>query len=186
MSTIATGNNTPTRGDDFAKPTPEEQKTLDTLYAPIRPQTEMFPVAVALRPVFEASDASLAETLGLTTEQRATEQKEFTQAIQESDLDPYVVGQRIYTHLVKARVAEARGRGDEGKLARTIQEGNETIRRELRSTYGPKETDDLIARAQRFTKQFPKLHAILGTAAIGSRPDVVIPIIEHVRRVNFR
>lgn len=62
----------------------------------------------------------------------------------------------------------------------------ESAKNQPASPANPIEAEKLLARAQKFVKQHPKLHAQLGVGGIGSRPDVVIPIVEHVRRINFR
>lgn len=152
----------------------------------LQPDNEMFPVEVALRPAFEQREADLSNVLGLTTEQRAAEQKEFTQTIRASGLDGNVIGKRIYDLSVDARIAQLRGADDEDALASRLQRHSEETRQQLAGVYGREEAEKLLARAQKFVKQHPKLHAQLGVGGIGSRPDVVIPIVEHVRRINFR
>lgn len=142
----------------------------------------MYPADVALRPAFHEHDDKLHDVLGLTREQREARQQEFTADIRALRLDPYVLGNRLYGLAVAADLADHRG--DDEDDAR-YQADAEAARRQVRETYGD-QAEALMASAQKFVSENKRLHALLGRRGIGSRPEVVIPLVEHVRRINFK
>lgn len=141
----------------------------------------LYPVDVALRPAFEQRRDDLAVGLGLDTTKIAAREADFTDVMRQTGLDPHVVGTPLYDLLTSAELAEQRG-----AEAVDVQPLNEESRRLLRETYGAKDAEDLLARAQSFVASQPKLAAMLRTRGIGSQPKVVAMLVEHVRVHDYR
>jgi hypothetical protein len=149
--------------------------------------TEIVRVDLALKPAFTAKHQELGDVLGFTKEQRTTLEKEFTQTIRASGLDPNTFGQKLYELTVDDSIADVHGRGgDAAALALDNQKHSEETRQQLRATYGEEEAEALLSRAAAFVKTQPALAELLNRGSFGSRADLIIPIVEHVRRVNYR
>lgn len=155
----------------------------------------LYPPEKALEQPFRREAEQAHDVVGLDTPGREKRQAEFTTMIKDTGLDPYVVAPVLYGLQTEADVLDARGEqlslqeGGEPQAddeARVMQAWNEEARRTLRETYGQHEAEDLLARADRFVTAHPKLATLMGRHGIGSRPEVVEAIVEHVRRVNFR
>lgn len=143
-----------------------------------------YPVKTALEPIFQAEAAVEVDTLGLSSAQRAQRHADFTAMIRETGVEAQTVGKRLYELQTHADVAAAQGAEDADVQA--AQGQREEMRRVLRETYGPKGTDDLIARTQKFVRAHPRLHQILELRDIGSDTALGLALVEHVRRSNFR
>ncbi len=143
-------------------------------------QHEFYPVDVAMRPVFEERSAALAD-LGVSAAERAKLQDTVVDVIRAVGIDPVSVGRPLYNGAVDAVIASAHGEAEPD-----VQALAEASRRELRETYGAADAEDLLARTAAFVKQHPKLEATLGMRGLGSRPEIVRALVEHVRAVNFR
>jgi hypothetical protein len=74
---------------------------------------------------------------------------------------------------------------DEIKLIKQIEDGNRESRERLSTLYGNAEAADLTARAHRFVKSNAKLARIFKDHNLGSRPDVVMPLVDFVRRTGW-
>ena len=144
-------------------------------------------VEVMMHPIYQGREADLANALGMTAAQREAEQKAFSRDISRSGLDPYELAPRVYGMSVDSRVAIARGTvADEATVEVRERRHAERSRQEVARIYGPAEAEDLLGRLKRYVAQFPALENALLTEDIGSRPDVILPLVEHVRRINFR
>lgn len=157
------------------------QAAAETLYGGSK--AEAIPHAHTLRPTFQHRDSDLAEVVGLDRAVREEAQQAFLGLINQAGLDPYVVAPRLYNLLADAALAEVRGSDaiDDAQ----IQQWEEDTRQQLRSTYG-EEFEGLLERAAKYINQFPDLAELMEVRGIGSRPEIVIPIVELVRRINFR
>lgn len=154
--------------------------------APVVDPSVLHPIATALRPTFANRADDHRVVLGRTEAERVVHDEAFTRdIIRGPNLDPYGIGKLLYDHQVDGQVAAAR-HGEDPELAAKIVAWGEDTRQRLDATYGRGDTDALLARAKKFVAAHPQLSALLGTRGIGSRPEVVTAIVEHVRRVNFR
>jgi hypothetical protein len=166
------------------EPTP----TATVLYPPEpKPSdTEWVNTDLALEQPFNARESDEANVLGKSTAQREKERKEFIDMMRQSDLPVYELGPKLWEHKVDSELAQIRGGIDEEELSGRILRNNEEIRQELSGVYGREEAEKLLARADKWVRTQPKLHALLGVNGMGSRPDVVIPIVEHIRRIGWK
>ena len=71
-------------------------------------------------------------------------------------------------------------------LERQIQANNVELREQFAKRYGAKDGEQLLERTQRFVRSHPKLAAVLKENGIGSRPEVVSAISEHVFSIGYR
>lgn len=143
-------------------------------------------VDVALQPALRARETDRVVVLGLSDEQRATEYKAFAADLQKSGLDAHTVGRRVLDLDIDGRIRQARGDvPDDAAFAQMVQRDAEASREELANTYGVAEVNQLLARAQKFVKQYPALADMLATDGIGVRPEILVPIVKHVRRIDF-
>jgi hypothetical protein len=74
---------------------------------------------------------------------------------------------------------------DDVALIKQIEDGNRESRERLATLYGKAEAADLTARTHRFVKSNPKLARIFKDYNLGSRPDVVMPLVDFVRRTGW-
>jgi hypothetical protein len=144
-------------------------------------QKEMYPTEVALRSVFTDRASEVADVLGLDATQRAARESAFTEVIRSTGLDPLTVGEPLYRRFTDAEIADRRGAD-----APDVQALDEESRRLLREAYGAEDAENLLARTRAFVAQHPKLAATLRTRGLGSQPEVVRLLVEHVRATNFR
>jgi hypothetical protein len=93
-----------------------------------------------------------------------------------------VIDGHINNLMAAAQVTED---ADDRETARRSQAWAIETRSKLSATYGD-EAEALLERAQRFARAHPKLAEVLGRRGLGSRPDIVLSLVEHVRNVNFR
>jgi hypothetical protein len=63
---------------------------------------------------------------------------------------------------------------------------NAQIRSTLRLRYGARQAEDLLARSQKFARSHPALSETLKAFGVGSDPEVVLAVADHVRRTNYR
>lgn len=144
---------------------------------------ELYPMQIGLRHVFTNRANDLADELAETKAERDVRHKEFIAMARAAGFTQHGLLERLYNAEIDADLADARGNEYDDSAA---HQSGAKVRAQLRATYGDKEAETLIAAAQKFVEQHPKLHQALGRRGIGSRQDIVIPIIEHVRRTNFR
>jgi hypothetical protein len=145
-------------------------------------QSGLYPIATALRPAFEQRRRDLFEVVGLTQAQIAEREADHVSMIAEMGLPPFGVGQLLFDASVSADVAERRRPDEEVD----VQAWNEETRRELRAAYDSNvDIDDLLSRAAAFVSTSPKLGKVLSRRGLGSRPDIVKAIVEHVWQTNW-
>lgn len=140
---------------------------------------EMFPIDVALRPAFREAETALGDVLGLTSAQRKARTDEYVSLVRETGIDPHTLAPVIYNAHVEAQVAAARGAGDVD-----VQALNENTRRAVREAYGGERAEKLLDEVRTFVRQHPRLQSILQARGIGSRPEIVMGLIDHVRRLK--
>jgi hypothetical protein len=71
-------------------------------------------------------------------------------------------------------------------LHKQVQTWNAEIRETLRSRYGAKEGEQLLARTAKFVKATPALATLLQQHGLGSRPEIVEGIAAHVFSSGYR
>jgi hypothetical protein len=187
MGTIVTGHDTPTTANGFAPPTPEERRVTDALYdrntTPAPTDASGFYGYPMLTSAIERRGADLWAATGASAADQARLRNDFVDIARTTRLpEPLVAA--LAEHHINQQLAEARPADDAeaaGLALKTqIAEWNTEARAHLRSAYGAKEAEALLARAQRFVKGHPALSKMLATGGVGSRPDVVQAIVSHV------
>ena len=74
---------------------------------------------------------------------------------------------------------------DDIALIKQIEEGNRDSRERLATLYGKAEAASLGERAHRFVKSKPKLAKIFKDHNLGSRPDIVMPLVDFIRSTGW-
>lgn len=163
--------------------TPEERATLGTVYEPRPPaQTELHPLDVALREPFRLKREALTD-VGFTLEQVQQRERDVLALVRETGLDPYSEVPLLYDLVVAADIADQRGEPfDEAQE----QAWREESYKGLREEYGQRDAEMWLGRAAKYAREHPKLAAQMQRRGIGSRPEVLKAIVEHVRRVDYR
>lgn len=144
---------------------------------------ELHPIETALREPLRERQSDLVDVLGLTQTQQQARHRDYADLIRRTGLEPLTVGARLYDLMTDADLEDARGTAVD---AAQVTAWSEESRRQLRVTYGAKEAEDLLQRVQKFTREHPKLAAIVQRRGIGSRPDVVQLLVDEVRRRGYR
>jgi hypothetical protein len=91
----------------------------------------------------------------------------------------------INNRLAKSRVVEDEDAA-EVALDRQIVAWNKETRDQLSQTYGAEQGEQLLKRAARFVAKHPKLAERMRERGLGSRPDIVLGIIEHIFETGWR
>jgi hypothetical protein len=119
---------------------------------------------------------------GVTPDELLKYDRDFADWAGKTGLEPHIT-RRFYNAAVDADLAELRGVAvDEAENQRTA----EATRDEIYATYGAEDGARWLERTNEWVKKnHPKLHALLGRRGIGSRKDIVIPLLEHVRRIHL-
>ena len=137
----------------------------------------------------ETRGVELFETLGTDQAGRDALKRDFAAIQKETGLpDGTVV--RLLDLYADGEVAAGRAEDPDaraGELAAEILDNNETLRTELAKRLGgPGEAEQLLARAQRFIARSPKLQKVLEQHGLGSRPEIVEAILNHVQSSGWR
>ena len=149
-----------------------EQSTRDVL----------FPVENALRPAFRQQEAKWHDVMGLTSDERRRTQAAMTEDIERLGIDPHVDGAHLVDALAEADVQDYRG--VEEDHAQYDADAAET-RRTLREQYGQERGDRILQATRDFiAEKTPRLHERIAQRGLGSRPDIALPLCEHVRKLK--
>lgn len=143
---------------------------------------EMFSMEGMLASALDPNLTKLGDVTGMPIEQQKVERREFSAIARQAGLFPGVA-KAIHNAWTSARLAPPM---DEAEEDNQLREANTETRRALREKWGAEDAEDLLARAQKFVGQHPRLAEILSTGGIGSRKEIVLALTEHVRHVNFR
>ena len=170
--------------DFFFKATPEEQRALDRLYDGNKavPDHKNFPTLTSaidrrLPELFVRAgvDAAAQQQLRSTFVDIATRTQlpdALVERIADSHIDNLLAAARVVDDPAAADVA----------LDQQIAQWNAQSREEFPGTEGAA----LLARTQKFVRAHPALAKILQERGLGSRPDLVKAIAEHVFSSGFR
>lgn len=142
----------------------------------------MYPLERSLRDTLQGRVAELSDIVGLSTEQRVARHREFVAMVRDADLSP-AVGKTLYDLVTDQDIAAFRGTDllDDA----TRQTWRAESRRLVRATFPQENAERLLERTDRWARQHPKLAARL-SPGLGDHPKIVLALVEHVRRVNFR
>ena len=147
------------------------------------PANEFYPIENVLEPVFVNREADALKIVGMTKDEYQREAQEYAAVLRETGIKDVRLGRRLWDLKVDEAVRAARRQPElteEERHAFAVE-----AREELRGLYRD-DTDALIARLNKFLEQYPKLKALMDVHGAGARRDVVGPLIEHVRGINFR
>jgi hypothetical protein len=151
------------------------------------PATEFVDVKQHLeQQVFRHRSDDVSNVLGHTATQRAADQQAFTDMARKAGIELKPISKTLFDGLVDGELKQLRGEVDEDALdSQAVKDATET-RQQLSSRYG-EEGEKLLARTNAWIKTTqPALHKILGTHGLGSRPDVVLELVDHVRRLGWK
>jgi hypothetical protein len=173
---------TPSSQDEgfSTKQTPEERAWLENLYDG----------NAADDPTLYAATKQRGQDLwlrtGLNTDGRKQLDQTFRTIQQETGLPEEEVNRILDGH-INGLLGEARVTDDteEAAAARRIEADTIETRSRLATLYDT-DAEDLLERTQRFIRLHPKLAQVLQRRGLGSRPDIVLPLVEHVRNINYR
>lgn len=134
------------------------------------------------RQTFEARKEDHLRTIGRTADERLKHDREFATWSGKTGLEPHIT-RRIYNAAVDADLAELRGVSIDDA---DQQQAAEATRDEIFTTYGAEDGARWIELTNEWVKKnHPKLGEVLRRRGIGSRKDIVIPLVEHVRRMHL-
>jgi hypothetical protein len=183
---IVGGDTTPTPpAEGFASPTPEEQRVIRTLYdAESSTTADKFYGFSSVQQAVDVGWPELSKITGATEADRGRVRGEFVDLAQKSGLPEGLVVTLAQDHLT-GQIADAREQRDDPdgaaqRLDQQIAAWNAETRERLTAQYGARDSEQLLARAQRFVKAHPTLERVLRHRGLGSRPDVVEQIVAHV------
>lgn len=149
------------------------------------PATELaralYPTAGAMHQTYQQNAAPLQTALGLTQPQLHARQQEWTTTIDAVGLTPDDAA-AVYAAAVASDVASASGIEPD---AVQLQTWTTESRKALLATYGA-DYDAVLARVQKFARSHPTLATTLGKPGVGSRPDIVMRMAEHVMVTGYR
>jgi hypothetical protein len=127
--------------------------------------------------------ADLWPTLGVGADAQEEEAQFWEQQARETGLPEGLV-MALAEGSIKNRLASARIEDDpeaaETALRQQVVEWQQDVRERLKNTYGARQAEELVERANRFLSQYPKLGERLVDRWLGSRPDIVEAVIAHV------
>lgn len=139
-----------------------------------------------IKQAVESRDAELFEATGATAAQREQIHNTFTELVK-AGLPANLIA-KVAEASLDAEIAAARAVDPEAHAAATekaTEASNREVRASLQMRYGAKEAERLLARADAFVKQNATLSKILGSHGLGSRPDLVEMVVDHVRKSGF-
>jgi hypothetical protein len=122
-----------------------------------------------------------ANVLALSDDQRRQRQGARHQLARDTGLELHIL-RPIFGADIDNDLAEQRGRPEDQALYHTWQ--SETLA-EIRATYGD-EADRWVRLTQEWVAQHPALAKMLGRRGLGSRREIVLPILERVRERHLR
>jgi hypothetical protein len=179
------GDDPPAVNDGFAfSPTPETTRIADALYDGNKAVSDQgdFPTLTS------AIDRRLPELFVRAGVNAAAQQQlraTFVDIAARTQLPDVLVERIADSHitdlLAAARVVDDPDAAD-GALDQQIAQWNTTSREEFPGPEGAA----LLARTQKFVRAHPALAKILQTRGLGSRPDIVKAISEHVFSTGYR
>jgi hypothetical protein len=131
-----------------------------------------------LREAFKARTDDHAVVLGRTSAEQLRYDRAFADAARSSGFNDDLAG-RIYNAAIDADLADLH---EEPVNEAQVRQDAEDTRRAVFDVYGQDAGERWLKVADDYVTRHPKLAAILARRGIGSRKDIVIPILEHARR----
>jgi hypothetical protein len=180
--------------DGFAdRPTPDEQRRIDTLYDGNRADTTVdatgFYGFSTVTSAINGRASDLSVATGATEADIARVRSDFVELAKKSELPEGFVATLAHEH-INAQIADARivedADAEAHTMAKQIAAWNAETRERLQMRYGPKDAEQLLARAQKFVAAHPTLKTVLQRRGLGSRPEIVEQIIAHVFSKGLR
>jgi hypothetical protein len=166
-------------------PKTEFQKMADAFYAPPQPydfppdnDSELFRYDRMLRSTFVGRESDALMKIGQTKEQYSTYAKDRV-ALGRKTGFPVETLAKVIDYEISDRIRAARGEPD--VTVAQLHDMETRARQEVRAVYGD-QTDRLLERATAYVRSNADLHKLMNTGGIGSRPDIVMAIVDHVHR----
>src|SRR5207245_1679518 len=97
-----------------------------------------------------------------------------------------VIADRYIDGLLAAKRVSQDPDADAQAVDQQAADWSAETRAALRATYGAKNGEQLLERAQKFVRAHPALAKVLQQRGLGSRPDVVAGIAAHVHSTGYR
>jgi hypothetical protein len=178
---------------DFAPESPEQQKTLDTLYdapKPLPPPRNGALTSYTLHgEILKRRGPELSAQLGEDIAAQAGRGSRYDVMGRDlpDNLTAMLMEAEISADLSVAHVkTEAEAEADTTTLMRQIQANNAELRERFAQQYGARDGEELLARTQRFVRSRPLLAGIMKKNGIGSRPDIVEAVAAFVFSSGWR
>ena len=130
---------------------------------------------------FETRKADETIKLALTDAQRAERHRGWHDLARATGLDAHIL-RPIIASSIDSDMAEHAGKVEDQELYDSWR--SETLA-DLRATYGD-QTDKWLRLTQHWVEKHPALAKMLGRRGLGSRREIVIPILERVREEHLR
>jgi hypothetical protein len=182
----------------LGKPTRAEQDRLDKIYNGDGVRSPLPPAEpghfYSWSPVMSVIDQRGPE-LWASTGMEASAQQQYratARAIERTTGLPESLVATIIDYDINARLAGARVLSDEEAEAeavatdKEIAANNAVLREEVTRKYGAKEGEARLAAARRWTRSKPALQKLLDDGRLGSRPEIVMPLLDHLFSIGFR
>lgn len=183
---------TPKQKDDFAPLTAEEQRTVDAIYdgnaAKVLPsRSGQFYSFSPAASVIENRSSELWKDAGMDSAavRQLSETVRALENLVPETLAAVIAERHVDGLLAAARVSDDPD-ADERALDKRIAEWNGQVREQLAATYGAHEAEHLLDRTVRFVRQQPALAKLLQQHGNGSRPEIVLPLAQHVFSTGWR
>jgi hypothetical protein len=92
----------------------------------------------------------------------------------------------IIDRLLASRRVSDDPEADDLAFNKALEANTRESRERLMTAYGTKDAASLIDRAHRFVKANPKLAKLFKDHQLGSRPDIVLPLVDFIRKSGWR
>lgn len=124
---------------------------------------------------------------GATQSERRQTREMFLDIARSGVPEDIVVG--LAREFLNGELATAKQPADDAAVAameKRVADGNAESRAALRAKYGDKDGEQMLDRVRRFVRSKPRLAHVLQQHGLGSRPDIVVGIAEHVFSTGWR
>jgi len=150
----------------------------------------MFRTEVAMRDVLREQEDAVATVLGLSQAERQARNRYAVDMVNESGLDPYVMGRLVVSMATEAQLEAARMEtaGVEAQEKFAVAEAEqqrlwgEEIRSAMKGLYGVTQAETLASRTKKFIESNAKLNQTLSIAGLSTNPKIFLALAEHVRK----
>lgn len=163
----------------------QDEQLASKLYANTNAKTPT--ISSSRSGAFDGREAELRDVVGLDANARKGVRTELFGMVE--DL-PDALARTIVDGAISNIVGQARVVDDEEaaeiEIDKRTAAHNTEVRKELADRYGAEQGESLLKRANKFVTARPTLAKRLRERGLGSRPDIVLALVEHVHLTGFR